>query len=352
MCPRDPETAITAIVRLLVRVLAGAGAVLAAGCDSPQNYMFNTAGPAASMLARLGWQGLIAFIAASLVTFALIVWLALRRRGTLAEHEPIDVNRGQSWILIGGFAIPFAVLTFLFISTVDTLAAFPIMDDGHEMLPDIVVTGHQWWFNVSYRFAQHPGDNIDTDTEIHVPVGRPMTLQLQSADVIHSFWIPKLHGKVDLIPGQHNFIRIQADRPGTFLGECAEYCGEQHAHMRLMVIAQPPKEYDAWLAHMRQDAQTPADAFARHGEQVFLNSACPLCHMVRGTLALGQLGPELTHIGSHRTLAGGELANTTGNLGAWITSAQNLKPGSQMPNITALDGADLRALVAYLQSLK
>ena len=343
----EPKRRITAVLR----VLLGAGMLAAAGCDSPQNYMFNTAGPAASMLARLGWQGLIAFTAATLITCGLILWLALRRRGTLAEHAPIDVNGGQSWILIGGFAIPFAVLTFLFISTMDTLAAFPIMDH-HAQLPDIIVTGHQWWFDVSYRFAGRPSDTIDTDTEIHVPVGRPMTLQLQSADVIHSFWIPKLHGKVDLIPGEHNFIRIQADRPGTYLGECAEYCGEQHAHMRLMVIAQPPQQYQAWLAHMREDARAPADAFASHGEQVFLNSACPLCHRVRGSVAGGQLGPELTHIGSHRTLAGGELANTTGNLAAWITSAQTLKPGAQMPNITALDGADLRALVAYLQSLK
>ncbi len=335
------------------RLLWVAPALLAAaGCDTPQNYLIDNGGSAASALAQLGWKGLIAFIAAALVTFAIMLWLAFRRRGTLAEHEPIDVNRGQSWILIGGFAIPFAVLVFLFISTIDTLAAFPMAAPGHDQLPDIIVTGHQWWFDVDYRFADHPDQSVKTATEIHMPVGRPMTLELQTTDVIHSFWVPKLHGKVDLIPGQKNYIRIEADRPGVFLGECAEYCGEQHAHMRLMVIAQPPQEYEAWLAQQRGDGAEPSDELTRHGRDVFLAAACPLCHTVRGTLALGRVGPELTHIGSRRTIAGGELANTTANLGGWVTSAQNLKPGAQMPDLTQLQGADLRALVAYLQSLK
>ncbi|HTV51875.1 MAG TPA: c-type cytochrome [Steroidobacteraceae bacterium] len=334
------------------RWLLGAPLILAGGCASPQNYVFGTAGPAAAMLARLGWQGLIAFMAAALITIGMIVWLALRRRGSLAEHEPIDVNQGQSWILIGGFAIPFAVLAFLFVSTVDTLAAFPMMDMAHQQGPDIIVTGRQWWFRVDYPFAGHPDQDVTTATEIHVPIGRPMTIELQTDDVIHSFWVPKLHGKVDLIPGQKNFIRIQADRPGTYLGECAKYCGEQHAHMRLMVVAQAPQAYEQWLAAQRAAAADPSDPLLQHGQQVFLSAACPLCHTVRGTLALGQAGPELTHIGSRLTIAGGSLPNNTGNLAGWVTDAQTLKPGAQMPNLATLDGQDLRALVAYLQSLK
>lgn len=337
---------------LLLCAVAALGVAALGGCDSPQNYMFGTAGPAAAKLARLGWYGLLAFMAATLVTVCLIVWLALRRRGTLAEHEPIEAeDRGQSWILIGGFAIPFVVLTFLFVATVDTLNAFPMMD-GHEQLPDVVVTGHQWWFEVDYQFAGRPDENVTTATEIHVPVGRPMTIALRTADVIHSFWVPKLHGKVDLIPGQTNFIRVQADRPGTYQGECAEFCGEQHAHMRLMVVADTPEQYQRWLTQMRADAAEPTDALAKRGQDVFLSQACALCHTIRGTLAQGGVGPDLTHVGSRLTLAGGQLTNTPGNLGAWVTSAQNLKPGAQMPNLATLDGSDLRALIAYLESLK
>lgn len=332
-------------------LIAAAGSILA-GCDSPQNYVFNTGGTAAAQLAHLGWYGLLAFMSATLVTLCLIGWLAFRRRGTLAEHAPIDAgDQGQSWILIGGFAIPFAVLSFLLVATMDTLNAFPLMD-GHEQLPDIVVTGHQWWFGLNYQFAGRPYQNVTSATEIHVPVGQPMTLALKSNDVIHSFWVPKLHGKVDIIPGQTNFIRIEADRPGTFQGECAEFCGEQHAHMRLMVIAQRPADYQRWLARMRDDAAQPTDPVARHGEDVFLSQACALCHTIRGTLANGTTGPDLTHLGSRLTIAGGEFRNTPGNLGAWVTSAQNLKPGALMPNLSTLNGEDLRALVAYLESLK
>lgn len=335
--------------RLLLVLL---GALALGGCDSPQNYMFGTAGKAAATLAHLGWYGLLAFMSATVVTLGLIVWLAFRRRGTLAEHAPITSgDQGQSWILIGGFAIPFAVLSFLLVATVDTLKAFPIMD-GTDPPPDIVVTGHQWWFEVDYQFAGHPYENVTTATEIHLPVGRALTLALKSADVIHSFWVPKIHGKVELIPGQTNFIRIEAGRPGTFQGECAEYCGEQHAHMRLMVVAQDPADYERWLARMRDEATPPTASLEMRGEEVFLSQACALCHTIRGTLANGTTGPDLTHIGSRKTIAGGEFANTPGNLGAWVTSAQNLKPGAQMPNLTTLDGTDLRALIAYLESLK
>lgn len=333
-------------------ILLAAAGVLVAGCDSPQNYMFHTGGTAAAQLAHLGWYGLLAFMAATFVTLCLIGWLAFRRRGTIAEHAPIDSgDQGQSWILVGGFAIPFAVLSFLLVATMDTLSAFPITD-GHEQLPDIVATGHQWWFDLNYQFAGHPDENVDTATEIHVPIGRPMTIALRSADVIHSFWVPKLHGKVDMIPGQTNYIRIEADRPGTFQGECAEFCGEQHAHMRLVVVAQTPEQYEQWLARMRADAAQPTDPVVRHGEDVFLSQACALCHTVRGTLAAGVTGPDLTHVGSRLTIAGGEFPNTPGNMGAWITSAQNLKPGTLMPNLSTVNGADLRALIAYLESLK
>jgi cytochrome c oxidase subunit 2 len=260
--------------RLRLAALTAALAAIA-GCDAPQHYVFGTALPAAALLAQLGWEGPIAFSVASIITVGLPAWLAVRRRASIAGHEPIDRNPGPSWLLVGGFAIPFAIQAFLFVRTVDTTATFP-KTEPHGRGPDIIVTGHQWWFQVDYPSTEDPDRHVTTTTEIHIPVGRPMTIQLQSFDVIHSFWIPKLHGKVDIIPGQKNFIRIQADLPGAYLGECAEYCGMQYAHMRMMVVAEPKEQYERWLEHQRADAGDPTDPLAREGERVLLASACPL----------------------------------------------------------------------------
>jgi cytochrome c oxidase subunit 2 len=333
--------------------LLGLTPLLLIGCGrAPQNYVWDTGGPAASRIAGLGWQALIAFSAATLITWGLILWVALRRRGTLAEHEPIDVNQGQSWILIGGFAIPFAVLVFLFASMLGTLSAFPMEEHTHSQTPDIIVYGRQWWFGADYRFAGRPDLNVSTATELHIPTGRPISIQLQSQDVIHSFWVPKLHGKVDLVPGQQNYIRIEADKPGTFQGECAEYCGRQHAHMRLLVVAQSPQDYERWLSQQRAPSADPTGEEQAHGRTVFLSAACATCHTIRGTGANGLIGPDLTHIGSRKTIAGGMLTNNTAHLEAWVTNAQSLKPGAQMPNVSQFTGSDLRALVSYLQSLQ
>ena len=332
-------------------VLVGFAGLAAAGCDSPQNYLIHTGGRAESWIAWLGWEAIIAFCAATLVTWGLLLWFALRRRGTFAEHAPIDINSGQAWILIGGFLVPLAVLIWLFIGMMDLMVSFPM---GHPatQTPDIVVTGQQWWWEAVYRFKDHPDLSVHTGNEIHVPVGRPMNIEVQSADVMHSFWVPKLHGKIDLVPGLKNIIRLQASEPGTYLGQCASYCGEEHANMRLRVIAQTPRDYAAWLARQRADAPAPASPEAMRGQQVFLEGACSLCHTVRGTPALGDIGPDLTHIASHQTIAAGMLQNNTANLEAWITHAQSLKPGTPMPDLPEFRGADLRALVAYLQTLK
>jgi cytochrome c oxidase subunit 2 len=336
-----------------VRLLIPATALLLAGCGSaPQNFVWSTGGPAAAKLAQLGWFGIIAFSAATVIVWLLILWLALRRRGTLAEHAPFDANGGQSWILVGGFAIPAAVFAFLFAATLGTLSAFPMSEQPGKDPPQIVVTGHQWWFQAVYRFPGQSNLDISTATELHIPTGRPITIQLQSQDVIHSFWIPKLHGKVDMIPGQQNYIRIQADKPGLYQGECAEFCGAEHAMMRLLVVAQTPENYQRWLEAQRAPAHEPTDPDAVHGKGVFLTAACPLCHTVRGTGALGNVGPDLTHIGSRETIAGGAYANNKANLEAWITHAQSLKPGVQMPNLTAFKGKDLRSLADYLESLR
>jgi cytochrome c oxidase subunit 2 len=327
------------------------GALAAAGCSTPMNYMIGNGGVGARSAAWLGWQAIIAFCAATLVTWAFLLWFALRRRGTLAEHEPIDINQGQAWILIGGFLVPIGVLIFLFAEMMVVLASEPVAKPVSPA-PDIVVSGHQWWWNASYRFKGHPDLSVSLPTEIHIPVGKPMMVEVRSDDVMHSFWVPKLNGKIDLIPGRNNYEVLEAVRPGTYLGQCASYCGEEHANMKLRVIAQSPSDYEAWLAHQRAAAAAPGNQEALHGEQVFLGAACSFCHTIRGTPAMGRLGPDLTHLASRQTIAGGMLPNDTADLEAWVTHAQSLKPGSPMPDLPQFRGSDLRALVTYLQTLK
>lgn len=331
--------------------VAALGGAVAAGCSTPQNFMIGTEGAGARAIAWLGWEGIIAFCAATVVTWAFLIWFALRRRGTLVEHEPIDINEGQGWILIGGFLVPIGVFIFLFVGMMSVLASVPLTKPRHPPA-DIVVTGQQWWWNATYRFQGHPDLQVSLPTEIHIPVGRAITIEVQSLDVMHSFWVPKLQGKIDLIPGQRNFEQIEALAPGTYLGQCASYCGEEHANMRLRVIAQRPEAYQAWLAHQRAPAAAPVSPEAVRGEQVFLGAACSLCHTIRGTPAGGVVGPDLTHLASRQTIAGGILRNDTADLEAWVTHAQSLKPGTPMPDLPEFSGSDLRALVTYLQTLK
>jgi cytochrome c oxidase subunit 2 len=191
-----------------------------------------------------------------------------------------------------------------------------------------------------------------TANEIHIPVGQAMTIELQSDDVIHSFWVPQLNGKIDFIPGQINDTRIEASRAGVFRGQCSVYCGAQHAHMAMLVIAQSPADYARWRANQLADAAQPTTPQAQAGEQVFLSAPCAFCHSVRGTDAGGVVAPDLTHIGSRLSLASDTLVNNRANLAAWITRAQSLKPGCEMPNLTEFTGLQLREMVDYLQQLQ
>jgi cytochrome c oxidase subunit 2 len=190
-----------------------------------------------------------------------------------------------------------------------------------------------------------------TANEIHVPVGRPVSLELRAQDVIHSFWVPNLAGKKDLLPGYVQSAWFRADRAGTYRGQCAEFCGAQHAKMGLVVIADPPARYEAWASQSRKPASPPVDAVQRQGEVVFLSGSCAMCHTIAGTRAGSRTGPDLTHVGSRLTLAAGTLPNTPENLARWITDPQRVKPGTRMP-ATQLPPRDLAALVMYLEALK
>jgi cytochrome c oxidase subunit 2 len=313
--------------------------------------MMAPAGPAAHRIASLGWFVLITFSAVTVVMWILVFWLAARRRGSLASHLPFDAPEDHRWIVVGGFTIPVIILATIFIVMLRTMSAFP-MGDGEmaSMAANIRITGHQWWWEVEYlEGGVH--EHVAAANEIHIPTGTPVDIELRSHDVIHSFWVPRLHGKVDLIPAMINRIRIQADEAGTYRGECAEYCGPQHAHMILYVVAQSPADYRKWLQGARQPSTPPADAFAVRGQQVFMANQCVFCHTIRGTDARGRVGPDLTHVGSRLGVAANTLPNDIASLEAWVTHAQSLKPHAQMPNITAFTGEDLRSLVAYLRTL-
>ena len=326
--------------------------LLGVGCQDVQST-FNTHGPAADRISHLSWLMTILFLVTIAIMWVLIAWASVRRKGTLEEHAPIDAGGGQGWIAVGGLAIPLAVLCFIFVLGLKLLASFPIHDpmNQHAIKPDIVVIGHQWWWEVHY--VDGPMDeHFTTANEIHIPVNQPVMFELRSQDVIHSFWIPSLHGKVDLIPGHPNYVQIEASHPGNYTGECAVFCGEQHAHMRLLVVAQSAEDYQAWEQAQVKPAAPPQSAAAQAGEQLFLSGPCSMCHSVRGTPAGGHVAPDLTHLASRQFIASDSFPNNTAYLESWATHAQSLKPGCLMPDLTQFSGTQLQQLVAYLQQLK
>jgi cytochrome c oxidase subunit 2 len=212
------------------------------------------------------------------------------------------------------------------------------------------VTAHQWWWEVEYDDSVASRHAV-TANEIHVPVGRPVLFVLESPDVIHSLWVPSLGGKKDLIPGHRGSLWLQADSAGVYRGQCAEFCGAQHAQMGLLVIAEPPERFAAWLDRQRDSARTPADSLARRGQQVFLGGSCAMCHAVGGTPAQSHVGPDLTHVASRRTIGAATLPNTRGHLAGWVVDPQRIKPGVRMPP-NELSAEDLQALLAYLGRLQ
>jgi cytochrome c oxidase subunit 2 len=214
----------------------------------------------------------------------------------------------------------------------------------------IEVTGLQWWWNVEYVDTV-PSRRVVTANEIHVPVGVPVQIIAKSHDVIHSFWVPSLHGKKDLIPGHTTATWFQADTAGLYRGQCAEFCGHQHAKMALWVVAEPREAYEKWYASQLETPPNPADSIASVGQEVFLSRTCAMCHTIAGTLAASHVGPDLSHVGSRRSIAAGTLPNTRSNLAAWISDPQAIKPGSRMP-ATTLSPSELNSLVTYLETLK
>jgi len=304
--------------------------------------VLNPAGEVAQAIATLSWV-LFAMGGAVFAIVMLLLAVALfggpQGRAWLAKEKAV---------VIGGLAFPIVVLTGVLIyglAVTSRLTEAPGPDDLR-----IRVVGEMWWWRVSY--LEDGREVAVTANEIHIPVGEPVVFELESADVIHSFWIPRLGGKMDMIPGRTNILRLRADEPGVFIGQCAEFCGGPHALMGLMVVAQPAEAFQGWLSRQAAPAAVPDDPFRARGWEVFVDSGCGACHTVRGTEANGLLGPDLTHIGARRQIGSGILPNNRGTLAGWIANSQNLKPGNLMPNYHVLSGADLHALAAYLEGLR
>jgi cytochrome c oxidase subunit II len=301
-------------------------------------------GPAAENIASLWWLmfglGTAVFIA---VTVLLLYAVRKRRRYDLYAEVDMDPPDGRSWIWWGGIILPAVILAITFAATMVSLSAIARPQSAPAL--EIEVTGRQWWWEVRY-----PGLDFTTANELHLPVGEPALIHLTSGDVIHSFWVPQVHGKLDLNPGEINSFIFESDQTGIYRGLCAEFCGLQHANMQFMVVVESGEDFDLWVARQQQPAPIPLDEPTRRGQQVFLGSACVYCHTVRGTNATGDLGPDLTHFASRMTIGAGILENNRGNLAGWIVDPQHTKPGNLMPP-SNLNSQDLQSILDYLATL-
>jgi cytochrome c oxidase subunit 2 len=284
--------------------------------------------------------GLIFLIVAGLVTY-----IIFRFREHPGQAEP-QQNFGKLKLEIAWTIAPGLILLVLFVMTLNAMRQADPAAAQDPSQPDMVIIAHQWWWEVHY-----PKTGAVTANEIHIPAGKPFYTRIESADVIHDFWVPELGRKVDAIPGHPNYLMIQADKPGTYLGTCAEYCGAQHAWMRIRVIAQTQDDFNTWMQDQLKVPQTPTSGLAAEGAKFFAQGACVACHTIAGTNANGNVGPNLTHVASRETIGSGVLDNTPGNLAAWITNPQAIKPGNNMPNLN-LPSSEIQALAAYLETLK
>jgi cytochrome c oxidase subunit II len=321
-----------------------------AGCGGSQNALAPHSHAAAD-ITNLFWVMMaVSFGGLALVSGLLILaWVRRGKRGFSAadEEDPHPGERVGWWVVLGmGVVFPLAVVTALFIVSDGLIIHVTEAPAAAKTALTVEAVGHQWYWEFRY-----PGTNAVTADEMHMPVDTPVDLVATTADVIHSFWVPELNRKIDTIPGQRNRIELYANRVGVYRGQCAEYCGLQHAHMSMLVFVQSKAAYRRWLRNQAAPARAPATLLERAGRRVFLAGACSSCHDIRGTSASGFVGPDLTHLGSRTTLAGVTIPNRRSDLAHWIVDSQSIKPGNRMPDLR-LSPAQLRAVVAYLESLK
>jgi cytochrome c oxidase subunit 2 len=300
-----------------------------------------TAGPNAESIATLSWIMFAGGAAIFLLVLAFTAYAVFggTTRGWMSGHR---------FVIAFGVAMPIIVLTMLLV--------YGLLLTSHSTAREtpgvrIEVVGERWWWRVNYLGSQGE-QHLVSANEIRIPAGVPIEFILKSNDVIHSFWVPSLAGKLDMIPGRVNSYQFSAARPGVYRGQCAEYCGAQHALMAFYVVAMEREEYRTWFSDQKGPANDPVTELGAQGKELFIASGCGACHTVRGTTASGKIGPDLTHFGSRRSIAAGSFPNNPGTVAGWIASAQHLKPGNLMPSFANLRGEELRAIAEYLEGLK
>ena len=324
--------------------------LLLQGCTGMQSVL-NPAGYGAIRVAELWWFMFVVGIAVWLIVMALGIHVLFIRRSPPSPRpiaQRVDGDRRRTRWVIGGVAATLAILFAVFIYSLVVSRSIHALARSDALTIEVV--GHQWWWEVIYHDADQERAFV-TANEIRVPVGEPVQILLRSRDVVHSFWVPNLSGKIDLIPGRTNRLWIRAEEPGTFRGQCAQFCGMQHAHMAFMVVAHTPDEYAQWAAAQREPAPAPTDPLEQRGQQVFLETGCAICHTIRGTDARASVAPDLTHVAGRLSLAAGILPNTPGHMLGWISAPQAIKPGNRMPRVE-LQSEELQALLAYLMTLR
>lgn len=319
--------------------------------------VLHPAGPDALIISQFAW---VMFIAGAVILAGVMLLLALSLRSGVRARKPL---RPLLWIAGGGIALPLILLSALLVWSTWRAAELTRQSSSQKLV--ISVTAKMWWWEVRYRdpdrgdeSGNESGADIVSANELHLPVGTPVYLALSSGDVIHSFWVPALGGKVDTLPGRMTGLTVTAGRPGVLRGQCAEFCGEQHARMGLQVVAQAPAEFAEWLRRQRQAARVPVEPALLRGRQVYAAQRCAACHTLReagvGPAAAARTGdgPDLTHVGARLSLGAATVPASTANLAAWIANPHAVKPGVHMPASADIAPADLQALAAYLASLK
>lgn len=323
--------------------LVGLTATIARAADVQTPAIFDTAAAPADAIADYAVLVIGICLAIFVVVATLLAIAVVRFRAREGEtREPPQVY-GSNQIELAWTVVPVLIVVILGLVTARNIVA--LQDVGpEEGVLRVRAVGHQWWWEFHY-----PDHGVVTANELHLPVGTRAVLDLESADVIHSFWVPQLAGKIDLIPNRTNHLWMEPARPGHFVGQCAEYCGTQHAHMLLSVVVQSPDDFEGWIANQQRDAVD--DPAVREGREIFERTACVSCHVVRGTPADGRFGPDLTHLMSRATIGSGVAPNGRDELIAWITSPDHLKPGVRMPAMN-LDEPSIEKLVDYLVTLR
>lgn len=330
----------------VVRTWCFLGPALLTGCEGNGRLqsVLHPMGDDASVISGMAW---LLFGGGTVIFIGVMILLGMSLRNSRRIVRP------AVWLIGAGIVFPVVVLTSLLIySVMRSQHLTPPMSQNALV---ISVTAKSWWWEVRYR-DDASGKDITLANEIHLPVGRPVYLALTSDDVIHSFWVPALAGKVDMLPGRMTRLRVTATEAGVLRGQCAEYCGEQHARMALHVVAELPEKFDAWLAAQLKPAAAPANALLERGRGIFMQQRCAACHTIRGvseeTIAGKTLGPDLTHVGSRLFLGAGVMKNDREALGNWIAHTQKIKPGARMPSFGDIDEESLHALSSYLEQLK